>query len=192
LKLPELTEKKINEYIAVLKQYSKKINIISKVITDEQIKELVNESLLVDKYSRGLNIVDAGSGNGILGIPLAILHPEKKIFLVEPRKKKSEFLSYAVDKLILGNVKVLRSGIEEFVKVNNTMKFSIIARGFPDNGKLISYVKKRVAEEVILITSLSKIKKVEKGIEKCEQRIYNVPFRDNLKILYTANVSRET
>jgi len=77
-------------------------------------------------------------------------------------------------------------------KINKAMRFSIIARGFPDNAKLISYVKNRVAEEVILITSLSKIKKIEKGIEKCEQRIYNVPFRDNLKILYTANVSRET
>ncbi len=192
MNLPELTEKKLNEYIAVLKQYSKKINIISKIITDEQIKELVSESLLIDKYIRGLNIVDAGSGNGILGIPVAILHPEKKIFLVEPRKKKSEFLNYAVEKLILSNVKVLRSGIEEFVKVNKTIRFSIIARGFPDNSKLISYVKKRVAEEVILITSHSKIKKVEKGIEKYEQKIYNVPFRDNLKILYTANVSRET
>ena len=187
-----MVENSLKEYIAVLREYSKKINIISKRITDEQIKSLVNESILIDKYTKGINIVDAGSGNGILGIPIAILHPDKQIFLVEPRKKKSEFLFYAVEKLMLNNVKVLRSGIEEFVKVNKKMKFSIIARGFPDNKKLISYVKNRMAEEVILITSLSKIKKVEKGIEKYQQKIYNVPFRDSLKILYTANVSRET
>ncbi len=192
MNLPENTEKKLNEYISILKEYSKNINIISKLITYEQIKNLVKESILLDKYTKEMNIVDAGSGNGILGVPVAILHPEKKIFLVEPRKKKAEFLNYLVDKMVLSNVKVLRSGIEEFVKENKKERFSIIARGFPDNKKLISYVIKGAAREVILITSLSKIKKIEKGIEKYQQKIYNVPFRDNLKIFYTANVSRET
>ncbi|MEN8221632.1 MAG: RsmG family class I SAM-dependent methyltransferase [Acidobacteriota bacterium] len=192
MNLPETNENDLKEYIIILKKYSRKINIISKTITDEQLEDLVSESLLIDKYTKGTNVVDAGSGNGILGIPIAILHPEKKIILVEPRKKKSEFLNYAVKELKLSNVEVLRSGIEEFVKRNKKMRFSIIARGFPDNNKLISYVKKKVAEELILITSLSKIKKVEKGIEKYEQKIYNVPFRDNLKIMYIANVSRET
>ena len=190
--LPVEAENMLKEYMLILKKYSKKVNVISKKISSEQLIDLINESLILDKHTTGKNIVDAGSGNGILGLPIAFLHPEKIVYLVEPRKKKSEFLNYAVKKLKVSNVVVLREGIEGFVKNKKKMNFTIIARGFPDNSKLISYLKKGVTDEVVLITSLDKIKKVEKGIEKYEQKIYNVPFRDNLKIIYIGNVSRET
>lgn len=188
---PVAVENKIREYMLILKEYSRKINIISKKITNEQLRDLVNESIILDEHITGTHIVDAGSGNGILGFPVAFLHPEKLIYLVEPRKKKSEFLKYTANKLKVSNVEVFREGIEDFTK-KKEVKFSIIARGFPDNSKLISYLKKGVVDEVVLITSLDKIKKIEKGIVKYEQKIYNVPFRDKLKIIHITNVSRET
>ena len=189
---PELTDKTIRSFISILKEYSKKINIISKGITGDQINALIEETILLEKNISQNTIVDAGSGNGILGIPIAILNPDKRIILVEPRKKKSEFLSYTVSELNLKNTKVVRSGIEEFLKGRKKRKFTLIARGFPDNIKLTNYVKKKIVKELLLITSLDKIKKMPKGIEKLRQNIYNVPFRDNLKIMHIANVSRET
>lgn len=189
---PELTDKTIRSFISILKEYSKKINIISKGITGDQINALIEETILLEKNISENTIVDAGSGNGILGIPIAILNPDKRIILVEPRKKKSEFLSYTVSELNLKNTKVVRSGIEEFLKGRKKRKFTLIARGFPDNIKLTNYVKKKIVKELLLITSLDKIKKMPKGIEKLRQNIYNVPFRDNLKIMHIANVSRET
>ncbi len=189
---PELTDKTIKLFISTLKEYSEKINIISKGITEEQLNSLIEETILLEKYISENTIVDAGSGNGILGIPIAILNPDKKIFLIEPRKKKSEFLSYTINKLDLKNTEVVRSGIEEFLKGRKKRKFTMIARGFPDNIKLTIYVKKKIVKELLVITSLTKIKKMTKGIEKLRQNIYNVPFRDNLKIIHIANVSRET
>ncbi|MCK4890553.1 MAG: class I SAM-dependent methyltransferase [Candidatus Aminicenantes bacterium] len=189
---PELTDKTIRLFISTLKEYSKKINIISKGITEEQLNALIEETILLEKHISESTIVDAGSGNGILGIPIAIINPDKKIFLIEPRKKKSEFLSYVIKKLDLKNTEVIRSGIEEFLKGRQKRKFTMIARGFPDNIKLVIYVKKKIVKELLLITSLDKIKKMTKGIEKLRQNIYNVPFRDNLKIIHIANVSRET
>ena len=189
---PELTDKTIRLFISTLKEYSEKINVISKGITGEQLNALIEETILLEKHISENTIVDAGSGNGILGIPIAILNPDKKVFLIEPRKKKSEFLSYTIKKLDLKNTEVIRSGIEEFLKGRKKRKFTMIARGFPDNIKLTIYVKKKIVKELLLITSLAKIKKMTKGIEKLRQNIYNVPFRDNLKIIHIANVSRET
>lgn len=166
--------------------------MISRAITDEQLYSLISETILLKKYISGNIIVDVGSGNGILGIPIAILSIEKEIIMVEPRKKKSEFLFYAVKELDLKNATVVRSGIEEFVKVAKNKRFTLVGRGFPDNDKLLLYLKKRVVRELLLITSLSKIKKTEKRIEMLEQKIYNVPFRDNLKIIHIKDVSRET
>ena len=136
--------------------------------------------------------MDAGSGNGILGIPVAVLNPDKTIFLIEPRKKKAEFLIYAVRKMMLSNVGIVRSNIEDFFKTRKKSSVTLLARGFPDNTRLSSYVGKKLASELILITSEDKIKKMQKGIEKLAQKTYNVPFRDNLKIIHITDVSRET
>lgn len=193
--LPKITEREmeaLSEYKKVLKDYSLTTNVISKKITEDQLDDLLRESLLVEKLIVEHHVVDAGSGNGLLGIPVALLNPQKKIYLVEPRKKKSEFLSYIKEELNLKNVEVMRMGIEEFVKSRDLKKNAIIARGFPNNDKLISYVKNGIAGAVYLVTSINKIKKLRKGIEKVGQNIYNVPFRDNLKIVSTINVSRET
>jgi len=188
----EIQKSSVTKFLGILKEYSKQINIISKIITDEQLNSLIDETLIMEKLISEDHVVDAGSGNGILGIPIAILNPEKMIFLVEPRKKKSEFLIYAVKELSLNNAEVIRSGIEEFFKSRKKQKLTLIGRGFPDNLKLAGYVKKGIASELILITSEYKIKKMEKGIEKLGQKIYNVPFRDNLKIIHITDVSRET
>lgn len=190
--LSELKGESLRLFISILKEYSKKVNIISRGISDDQLNKLIQESLLLEKYISGEVVVDAGSGNGILGIPIAIINPEKEIVLVEPRKKKSEFLKYAVTELGLNNTRVIRSGIEKFVKDAIKERVTVVARGFPDNVKLVSYVNKGVAKELLLITSPDKIKKMAKGIEKSRQKIYNVPFRDNLKIIHIRNVSRET
>lgn len=189
---PELTDKTIRLFISTLKEYSKKVNVISKGITEDQLNTLIEETILLEKHISEKIIVDAGSGNGILGIPIAILNPDKKVYLVEPRKKKFEFLSYTINELNLKNTEIVRSGIENFLKGRKKRKFTLIARGFPDNIMLTNYVKKKIVKELLLITSLAKIKKMPKGIEKLRQNIYNVPFRDNLKIMHIANVSRET
>jgi len=182
----------LREYKKVLKEYSRNVNVISKKITASQLDDLLRESVLVEKMIRENSVVDAGSGNGLLGIPVAVLNPQKRVYLVEPRKKKSEFLVFLKEELKINNIEIIRADIGWFIKNKNIHNAAITARGFPDNEKLISYVKKRVVRAVFLITSMNKIKKIKKGIEKVEQKIYNIPFRDNLKIVSIINVSRET
>ena len=186
------SKEKIEKYLAIMLEYNKKVNIVSRKISGVQLTCLVNETLQLQKYISFENVIDAGSGNGILGFPIAISDQKKNITLVEPRKKKHEFLEYTKAELELKNVTVANSQIEEFFKSYCSLKSTLISRGFPDNLKLVSFLRKRIVSELIIVTSKSKIKKMEKGIEKFEQSIYNVAFRDNLKILQLKNVSRET
>ena len=46
--------------------------------------------------------------------------------------------------------------------------------------------------EVVCITSLKKIEKLQIPLENIRKTIYNIPFRDVIKILKMENVSRET
>lgn len=55
---------------------------------------------------------DVGSGAGLPGIPLAVLVPEVRWTLLEPRARRWAFLVHATHLLALGNVKVLRARAE--------------------------------------------------------------------------------
>ena len=48
-------------------------------------------------------VIDVGSGAGLPGLPLAILRPDTRVTLVEPRQKRAAFLRYAVEQLRLSD-----------------------------------------------------------------------------------------
>ncbi|MBI5137383.1 MAG: 16S rRNA (guanine(527)-N(7))-methyltransferase RsmG [Nitrospirae bacterium] len=60
----------------------------------------------------GQHWADVGSGSGVPGIPLAILSPEARWTLVEPREKRWAFLLDTIHRLKLANVTVLRARID--------------------------------------------------------------------------------
>lgn len=170
-------------YVKILLDYNVNVNLISRKITPDGLGALLNETLIVHSNLSFDFVVDAGSGNGILGIPTAILNESKKIVLVEPKQKKAQFLKYAVDLLELKNVEVKGFSIEEYLKSNSRKKISLIARGFPDLSVFSMYLKKYWISEAVIITSENKIKNNSKDLETLSKRIYNVPLRNELKIL---------
>jgi 16S rRNA (guanine527-N7)-methyltransferase len=60
-----------------------------------------------------IRLVDIGSGGGFPGIPLAIARPQWEVTLVEPRRKRVSFLTSAVARLGLKNVKVVEGRVED-------------------------------------------------------------------------------
>jgi 16S rRNA (guanine527-N7)-methyltransferase len=164
-------------------EYNQKINLVSRNITPDGLKQLVNETVVMNDYISFDTIVDAGSGNGLLGIPLAVINQNKKVILVEPKKKKIDFLRTIKNKLELKNVVIQPVSIEEFLKRSEIKPLTLAARGFPDLSAFCSFVKKGMIKEAIVITSENKIKKNQIHLESLRQKTYNVPLRDFLKIL---------
>lgn len=78
-------------YIDFLFAYNQKVNLVSRQMSRAQFEILLSESLLVADMVTADLAVDVGSGNGLLGIPLAISLPRKKIVLVETVKKRAHF-----------------------------------------------------------------------------------------------------
>lgn len=58
--------------------------------------------------------VDIGSGNGLVAVPLAVLHPDRDVTALEPDEKKAVFLQHAASELKLGNLKVVRGRFENW------------------------------------------------------------------------------
>jgi len=176
----------LKTYIDMLLEYNEKVNLISRKITGAMLAQLLDETYFLEQYISNDIIIDAGSGNGILGIPIALMEKDRKIILVEPKKKKAIFLRTVKEKMNLSNVDVQDVSIEEWLKKskskNNKCK-TLISRGFPQLDAIYGFVHRGMINEAVLITSENKIKKNQNDLESVTKKTYNVPLRKNLKIL---------
>lgn len=76
-------------------------------------RHLLNSAVLGELLQPGELVYDVGSGAGLPGIPLAIARPDVRVVLIEPLKRRAEFLDEAVALLDLPSVTVRRGRAEE-------------------------------------------------------------------------------
>ncbi len=182
----------IDDFIEWLLVYNRKVNLVSRQSTPASLATLVAESLrLRDLVSTPL-LIDAGSGSGLLGIPLALTLPGKEFILVESIRKKAIFLRAALQFLGLANARVHEGALQEFMHRHDRPESTLAARGFPAIESLAEFVFRGKVRELLLISSPDKIQKIAEQVAKFRQSRYNIPSRDNLIVFKLENVSRET
>jgi len=81
---------------------------------EEAVHKHVADVLLPMNTLRG-SLLDVGTGGGIVGVMLSIVHPVKAV-LVDSSKKKTNWLKIIVEKLELKNVEVICSRVESLGK----------------------------------------------------------------------------
>ena len=77
-------------------------------------RHLVNSAAVVPFLPDEGDIVDVGSGAGLPGIVNAIMRPRAQVILVEPRARRTTWLSLVVEELELDNVDVRRGRADEY------------------------------------------------------------------------------
>jgi len=101
---------KLIEFGNLLLKENKRTNLTGARSIDELVAEHFLDSLAPLQFVElAQPIVDVGSGAGFPGIPLAIAFPKKRVVLLEPRAKRSVFLSTAAHTLGLENVSVIKT-----------------------------------------------------------------------------------
>jgi 16S rRNA (guanine527-N7)-methyltransferase len=78
------------------------------------LRKHVLDSLSVQPYLRGTRIADVGTGAGFPGLPLAIVNPERRFFLIEATGKKARFVAHTVEQLNCANVEVVNARAETY------------------------------------------------------------------------------
>ena len=63
-------------------------------------------------------LLDIGTGAGVPGIPLAIMHPELKVTLIDGTGKKARFVQECIAALGLENTRALQARAEEHLRKN--------------------------------------------------------------------------
>lgn len=78
-------------------------------------RHILNSAGLSGFVPWGQLVADVGSGAGLPGIPLALARPDLTVELVEPMRRRVDFLARAVADLGLdGRVRVIRARVEDY------------------------------------------------------------------------------
>ncbi len=116
---PELTSVQQNQFAALQQLYvhwNEQINVISRKDIDLLYERHVLHSLGIAKvmsFVPGTTVLDVGTGGGFPGIPLAILFPECKFYLVDSIGKKIKVVNEVKQALGLRNIVAEQKRAEE-------------------------------------------------------------------------------
>ncbi|WP_299598158.1 16S rRNA (guanine(527)-N(7))-methyltransferase RsmG [uncultured Microbulbifer sp.] len=81
-------------------------------------------------------LIDVGSGGGLPGIPLAIIHPERPISLLDSNGKKSRFQFQVASQLKLANINVVNQRVEAYQP--DTRYAGVVSRAFASLADMVS------------------------------------------------------
>jgi len=107
-------EQKLEEYIDLLLDWNSKINLVSRSVSRETVREHVVHSLipmqlgLMNEFD---DWIDSGSGGGLPGIPLAIVNPAKTILLNDNVKKKMRAVNEIIKTAGINNTDIIAKSI---------------------------------------------------------------------------------
>jgi 16S rRNA (guanine527-N7)-methyltransferase len=136
--LADPIQAKLKEFHVELLKFNLKLNLISRT-TERDADEVhfadsIFGSRMVLAASSDKSFVDIGSGNGLPGIVLAILAPEREFNLVESDGRKAEFLKHVIHKLGIKNTQVASVRFENMKILGGTAG---ISRGFASISKTL-------------------------------------------------------
>jgi 16S rRNA (guanine527-N7)-methyltransferase len=146
---PDLTDIQIEQFQKLdflYHDWNEKINVISRKDIDALYTKHVLHSLgiaKIMKFEPGTTVLDVGTGGGFPGIPLAILFPETRFYLIDVIAKKIKVVQGVVDALGLKNVKAeqLRA---ELVKGDFDFIVSRAVTNMPD---FVSWIKDKIKKQ---------------------------------------------
>ena len=103
----------LGQLAELLARWSARMNLTGHGDAEAVVRRLILDALALDRQlPKVSSMVDLGSGAGFPGLPIALLHPERSVTLVESRERRHHFQRAAVRELGIGNA-ILRLGRAE-------------------------------------------------------------------------------
>ena len=144
--LTEVQKEQFQQLDSLYHDWNEKINVISRKDIDALYTKHVLHSLGIAKVQRfepGTFVLDVGTGGGFPGIPLAILFPETRFYLIDVIAKKIKVVQAVADALGLKNVKAEQIRAEN---VKGDFDF-IVSRAVTNMPDFVSWVKTKIKKQ---------------------------------------------
>ena len=102
----EATRDRLLGWLAAVALWNRKLDLTA-ARDDRELVDLMvaDAALLAGELPAGVSVVDVGTGAGAPGLALALLRPDLRVTLVEPRNKRAAFL-----RTVLGSLATAQDG----------------------------------------------------------------------------------
>ncbi|MBR9884950.1 MAG: 16S rRNA (guanine(527)-N(7))-methyltransferase RsmG, partial [Oceanospirillales bacterium] len=100
-------------YLALLVKWNKAYNLTAVRDPAEMVTRHLVDSLSILPWIGEGRLIDVGSGPGLPGIPLAIMHPELDVTTLDSNGKKTRFQNQVKLELGLSNLDVIHGRVEQ-------------------------------------------------------------------------------
>lgn len=117
-------------YLAQLVRWNKTYNLTAVKDPAEMVVRHVLDSLAVLPWIGAGSLLDAGTGAGLPGIPLALARPDLDVILLDSAGKKVRFLNHVCRELDLKNASPVQARLESFAPAPPPGQ--VISRAFSD------------------------------------------------------------
>lgn len=144
--LTDVQKEQFQQLNSLYHDWNEKINVISRKDIDALYTKHVLHSLGIAKiqsFEPGTFVLDVGTGGGFPGIPLAILFPETRFYLIDVIAKKIKVVQAVADALGLKNVKAEQIRAEN---VKGDFDF-IVSRAVTNMPDFVSWVKTKIKKQ---------------------------------------------
>ena len=146
---PNLTAAQIKQFEmleALYQDWNAKINVVSRKDIDALYVKHVLHSLAIakiQKFEPGTYVLDVGTGGGFPGIPLAILFPETRFYLIDVILKKINVVKAVAEAIGLKNVKAEQLRAEN---AKGDYDF-IVSRAVTNMPDFVSWIKDKIKKQ---------------------------------------------
>lgn len=159
LDVPAEIQDKMLQYLHLMKKWNAVHNLTSIDDPYEMIMLHIIDSLSINRFVRGERVIDIGTGAGLPGIPLALIHPEKKFVLLDSNNKKITFLNQVLIELKLQNVELIHLRAEDFHPM--TCFNTVMTRAFSSLKEMLKASGHLVCEEGMFLAMKGAYPEVE-------------------------------
>ena len=146
-------------YLELLVQWNASYNLTAVRDPLEMVSRHLLDSLSVLPWIRGEHLLDAGTGAGLPGIPLAILQPELSVTLLDSTGKKIRFLRHVKRCLVLENIRPVQARLESWQV--QEMPNCIISRALSNLTGFVEASRHLAARETLLLAMKGKYPEIE-------------------------------
>ena len=159
-------------YLVLLQRWNKTYNLTAVRDPGQMITRHLLDSLAIFPWVGKGRLLDAGTGGGLPGVPLAIADPELEVTLLDSAGKKIRFLNHVRRELGLPNIMPVQGRLESYVPEERFE--SVVSRAFTDLASFVDAARHLVGPETRLLAMKGRYPEAELGELQDDVRVNSV------------------
>lgn len=159
------------QFLALMQRWNRSYNLTAVTVPSEMVARHLLDSLALLVHLKGSRFLDAGTGPGLPGVPLAILRPESHFILLDSNGKKIRFLNQVRRDLGLVNIEPVQMRLEDYR--SDVVPDAILARAVAPLERLAAWAAYWLDQGVPLLA-------MKGDLSESERRAVPAPYNVSL------------